>query len=73
MATRLSAILCDHSTLQYGLEHMFIFQILADLIPGFNNFLPIIIENGLGFSSIQAQYLTIPGTFIVRQAGLRDH
>ncbi|KAJ5604874.1 hypothetical protein N7510_010028 [Penicillium lagena] len=26
----------------------------------FNNFLPIIIENGLGFSSIQAQYLTIP-------------
>ncbi|KAJ6021328.1 high-affinity nicotinic acid transporter [Penicillium herquei] len=27
---------------------------------GFNNFLPIIIEDGLGFSSVQAQYLVIP-------------
>lgn len=27
---------------------------------GFNNFLPIIIEDGLGYSSIAAQYLTIP-------------
>lgn len=27
---------------------------------GFNNFLPIIIKEGLGYSSIQAQYFTIP-------------
>jgi hypothetical protein len=41
---------------------------LANLIPGFNNFLPIIIEDGLGFSSIQAQYLTIPGALIAWQS-----
>ena len=28
---------------------------------GFGTFLPIIIKSGLGYSTVQAQYLTIPG------------
>ena len=32
----------------------------TDSFTGFNNFLPIIIEEGLGYSTIAAQYLTIP-------------
>lgn len=37
---------------------------------GFNNFLPIIIEDGLGFSSVQAQYLVIPGMHSPRSGSI---
>lgn len=33
----------------------------AKIHEGFNNFLPIIIKSGLGYSTLGAQYLTIPG------------
>ena len=39
-------------------------QILTN--EGFNNFLPIILKDGLGYSTLGAQYLTIPGLCLLR-------
>ena len=33
----------------------------ADSFVGFGTFLPIIIKNGFHYSTVQAQYLVIPG------------
>lgn len=51
-------------TILYGKSSPYPFRItirLLTLVKGFGTFLPIIIKNGFHYSTVQAQYLVIPG------------
>lgn len=64
MVTRLDPVLRYHASIRYDItppctQHYQDSRFI-DGLAAFSQFLPIIIEDGLGFNSLQAQYLTIP-------------
>tara|TARA_R110002060_G_scaffold3177_4_gene5007 strand:+ start:392 stop:949 length:558 start_codon:yes stop_codon:yes gene_type:complete len=49
-------------TILYGKSTLMLEGGITDDSPGFGTFLPLIIKNGFHYSTVQAQYLVIPGT-----------